>query len=256
VRRLFAREHVLTSILILVAAGVCARLGVWQLARLAQRRAFNAHVAQMQGFAPLHLPSAANLTEQEYRSVQVSGIYDFDHQFGLRNQVYNGEYGLHLITPLWITTTDLGLGGPPQAVLVDRGWIPAQGNETPSRWRQYDELGTVNLSGVIRLGQSPAAWVPFAAPPPQADASNSDFLIYVDPAQVNTQPPNALLPIYIQLDLAPPASAQLAQPVPVAPSLDLTQGPHLAYAIQWFGFASLLIFGYPLHIRRQEISRP
>jgi cytochrome oxidase assembly protein ShyY1 len=34
--------------------------------------------------------------------------------------------------------------------------------------------------------------------------------------------------------------------------LDLSEGPHLGYALQWFSFVALLGIGYPFFIRRQE----
>jgi surfeit locus 1 family protein len=40
------------------------------------------------------------------------------------------------------------------------------------------------------------------------------------------------------------------------PDIEITEGPHMGYAIQWFGFAALLGFGYPFFLRRQEIEHP
>jgi surfeit locus 1 family protein len=36
------------------------------------------------------------------------------------------------------------------------------------------------------------------------------------------------------------------------PELDLSEGSHFGYAVQWFSFATLLLVGYPFYIRRQE----
>ena len=41
-RRMFSRKWLLTTILVIAAMAVMARLGIWQLDRLHQRRAFNA----------------------------------------------------------------------------------------------------------------------------------------------------------------------------------------------------------------------
>jgi len=37
-----------------------------------------------------------------------------------------------------------------------------------------------------------------------------------------------------------------------APDLELTEGPHMGYAIQWFTFAVLLLGGYPVFVNREE----
>jgi surfeit locus 1 family protein len=36
------------------------------------------------------------------------------------------------------------------------------------------------------------------------------------------------------------------------PELDLSEGSHFGYAVQWFSFAALLLGGYPFYARRQE----
>ncbi len=41
-------------------------------------------------------------------------------------------------------------------------------------------------------------------------------------------------------------------PYRTQPDLDLTEGPHQSYALQWFSFAVILGLGYPFFIRRQE----
>jgi cytochrome oxidase assembly protein ShyY1 len=45
--------------------------------------------------------------------------------------------------------------------------------------------------------------------------------------------------------LAPPAASS------ALPVLDLSEGPHLGYAIQWFFYAALVFFGYPVYLRKQ-----
>jgi surfeit locus 1 family protein len=66
------------------------------------------------------------------------------------------------------------------------------------------------------------------------------------------QLPYRLLPAYVQK--APdPARAEL--PYPHLPELDLTEGPHVSYALQWFAFAAVLLFGYPFFIRKRESNQ-
>ncbi len=83
-----------------------------------------------------------NLVEMEYRSVVVSGEYQFADEVALRNQVMGNQPGIHLVTPLLIE-------GSSQAVLVDRGWIPAE-DAAPERWAGYQQIGPVEVQGVIR----------------------------------------------------------------------------------------------------------
>ena len=147
-RAMFSRQWILTTLLALAGGMVCIRLGIWQLDRLDQRRAFNAQVEAMWAADPLNLAGkpADDLTKMEYRAVTVSGKYDFENQVALRNRYYQNQYGYNLLTPLLL--------GDGSAVLVDRGWIPADGNDSPSSWSRYDQPGRVNLQGQIRLGQA------------------------------------------------------------------------------------------------------
>ena len=38
------------------------------------------------------------------------------------------------------------------------------------------------------------------------------------------------------------------------PDIELTEGSHFGYALQWFTFASILFIGYPFYLRKQEIK--
>jgi len=145
-KKMFSRKWLLTTLLVFLGTAVCARLGIWQLDRLEQRRAFNTQVESMRAAEPLDLNNELpeNISTMEWRAVTVTGEYDFENQVALRNQYNGDQYGYHLVTPLLFNGT---------AVLVDRGFIPADGNSAPADWRVYDEEGTVSVTGQIRLGQ-------------------------------------------------------------------------------------------------------
>jgi surfeit locus 1 family protein len=40
-------------------------------------------------------------------------------------------------------------------------------------------------------------------------------------------------------------------PIPYQPAIELTEGPHFGYALQWFTFATILLVGYPFYLRKQ-----
>lgn len=144
---MFQRRWLIATLLVFAGTALCVRLGIWQLARLEQRRAFNAQFesARAESALDLNQEIPKGLTAMEWRSANVTGEFDFANQVAVRNQYYANQYGYHLLTPLLFSG---------QAIFVDRGWIPADGNSNPSDWRKYDEAGAVNVSGQIRLGQS------------------------------------------------------------------------------------------------------
>ncbi|MGB8984322.1 MAG: SURF1 family protein [Anaerolineales bacterium] len=239
--RMFHRKWLIATLLVLAGTALCIRLGIWQLDRLEQRRAFNAQVqsARTQPVLDLNQEQPENIAEMEWRAVKVSGEYDFENQVAVRNQYYGSEYGYHLLTPLFFEG---------QSVLVDRGWIPAEGNPAPADWRKYDESGTVSLSGQIRLGQAKPAFGGVADARP-ADGARLDIWNNADLARIRAQIPYPVLPAYIQPE---PDPNDTEPPIPFQPEVELTEGPHFGYALQWFTFATILFVGYPFFLRKQE----
>ena len=149
IKTLFSRKWIITTFIAIAAVGVLARLGIWQLDRLDQRRAFNARVLEQVNREELDLNTASapsDITEMEFRSVVVQGEYDHDFEVALRNQVWNDNPGVHLLTPLQIEGSD-------EVILVDRGWIPLD-DIAPDQWDQYQEPGLVLVRGVIRASQA------------------------------------------------------------------------------------------------------
>ena len=239
--KMFQRKWLIPTLLVFAGTALCIRLGIWQLDRLEQRRAFNAHFEWARALPVLDLnqEQPENLMEMEWRPVEVNGEYDFANQVAVRNQYYGNEYGYHLLTPLLFDG---------KVALVDRGWIPAEGNSAPADWRKYDEAGTVNISGQVRLGQVKPTIGGVADPLPE-DGAKLEVWNNADVARIASQMPYPVLPVYIQ----PEAGANDTEPpIPFQPEIELTEGPHFGYALQWFTFATILFVGYPFFLRKQE----
>ena len=141
----------LPPLLVFAGTAFCIRMGIWQLDRLEQRRAFNSQVESMRAAEMLDLNQnlPADISAMEWRAVTVTGEYDFENQVALRNQYNGDQYGYHLITPLLFS------GG--------LFWLTAAGSpltEIPPLhdWRKYDEAGQVTVTGQIRLGQEKPAF--------------------------------------------------------------------------------------------------
>jgi surfeit locus 1 family protein len=243
-KKMFSSTWLFVTLLVLAASAVCIRLGVWQLDRLKQRRAFNAEVISMRSAQALDLNRElpADISSMEWRKVTVTGTYDFENQVALRNQYYgyDYQYGYDLITPLLFD------GG---AVLVDRGWIPADGNGVPRNWRQYDQTGQVAVAGQVRLGHDKPATGGVADAEFSSVLSRLDMWNNLNVERISRQTPYAILPFYIELNLDENDSDP---PIPNQSVLDLTNGPHLGYAVQWFSFALIFMVAYGFYLSKQE----
>jgi surfeit locus 1 family protein len=216
-----------------------ARLGIWQLDRLAQRRAANAALIAVLESEPLDITTAVlppDLTPLKDRQAIAIGTFDFEQQGLLKLQVWQGLAGAHLLAPLL-------LADGKTAVLVDRGWIPEAETAVSNR-RQYDEPGQQTIHGYIGLTQT--------------RANSSQPLPYewfrVDIAQIQQQLPYDLLPIY--LVQTPPEGGDQAPPFREEQVIDLSEGPHLSYAIQWFIFALILGGGYLIFVNKSLQHEP
>ncbi len=240
-RKMFSKTWALTTALVFLGSAFCIRLGIWQLDRLEQRRAFNSQVESMRDAPPLDLNRAIppDIASMEWRSAVVVGEYDFENQIVLRNQYDEGQLGYHLITPLLFDG---------QAIFINRGWIPADGPANPQDWRAYDETGEVKVTGRVLLGRSKPKFGGIADALP-TDGSRLAAWNNLDLKMIAAQMPYPILDVYIQADSN---SAASQPPIPFQPELDLTEGSHFGYALQWFAFAILLFVGYPFYLRKQE----
>ncbi|MCX8024473.1 MAG: SURF1 family protein [Thermanaerothrix sp.] len=233
----------MTTLLVLAAIAVMIRLGFWQLDRLAQRRAFNARVLAAQAMPVLNLNENIPLDDleaMEYREVVVEGTYLFEDEVLLRNQVWEGRLGFHVLTPLQIR-------GSNWAVLVDRGWLPYEEAQLPARL-SFQEQGMVTVKGIIRRGQERPDFggVPDPTLAPGQTRLEAWNLVNIPRIQQQTRVP--LLTVYIQ---QAPDPAWQGLPYRELPEVEISEGPHLGYAIQWFTFAAILGIGYPFYVKRQ-----
>lgn len=242
-KRLLTPRWILTTLFVVAGVAICIRLGIWQLNRLEERRAFNQRV-EAQLTAPVldlnqDLP-ASQLSEMEYRTVSVVGEYDFSQEVLLRNQVYDNRLGFHVFTPLKITGSDA-------AILVERGWIPYEEAGLPTREKFY-EPGQVTVRGLLRrpLDQTGFGGVPNPTLAP--GETRIDAWSYISIRQIQPQINFKLLPVYIQQAPDPTWTRlprrELKQP-------EITAGSHLGYAVQWFTFATILGLGYPFFLKKQ-----
>ena len=244
ISRLFRRPWIFVTILVVIAAAVMIRLGIWQLDRLEGRRAFNAQVSSQINepilpFTPA--VSAGDLENLEFRNVQIEGQYDLENTLVLGNQVWDEQIGVHLLSPLKIAGSD-------HVILVDRGWIPFNDWEN-RKLSDYDETGTVTVEGMLRVTQTRLGLrdcLDEIVPEPPFQV----WCLALD--DIASHLPYELLNVYV---IQAPLGDQLSPPYRAIPQIEISEGPHLSYAIQWFTFAAILLIGYPFFVQREMNAR-
>ena len=223
---LMPRRSIIAALIAVATIALFIRLGIWQLHRLAERRALNARLSGRLNVAPVSLDRLpADTAEAHYRRVRVSGTFDFDNQIVLAGRAWEGSPGVHILTPMKID-------GSNKAVLVNRGWVYSPDAVTVDlqRWREparatiegYVEEFSTGGPGAARFTSNPRVWR------------------RLDGTQLGTLFPYPIEPYYV---VALPQGTQPSE-TPVRLFLpELDEGPHLSYAIQWFSFAAIALYG-------------
>ena len=194
-------------------------LGFWQLRRHDEKVTLRDAVAASQALPPIPITEAP---AGSYRRISATGTFDGTLQTKvIRSQA--GVSGYHVITPF--------LFEDGVAVLVDRGWIPLDA-ELPA---PFD--GLTGIEGTLWPAEEGSS-IPDSLSPavrridPEIQAAFADY---------------EFLGEYLLLT-GVEHSVQDEPILPEAPEVSL--GPHLGYAGQWFLFTLVVLTGYPLLLRR------
>lgn len=135
------RRDVAAAIVAVLAAAGCVRLGIWQLDRLAQRKALNSGLAARLALPVLEVRAGIAGDSARLRRVTATGRYDFAAERTWPGRSFEGTPGVALITPLRLADGS--------AVLVDRGWVPS-----PDAFHvdhaPYREADSVTVTGIAR----------------------------------------------------------------------------------------------------------
>ncbi len=169
-----------------------------------------------------------NLADYEWQTISATGQFDPNTQILLRNRYNEGKYGYEVLT---LFTSD-----DSENFWVDRGWVEAGATATTAPVVTPVPESRVSITGRLRLDSSLPRGSFFALP------GKGQGLV----SELNAQSQLNTEKFYIDLlsgsepELTPTVSAQLPE---------LSDGPHMAYALQWIFFGGLVIYGRIL-IRR------
>jgi surfeit locus 1 family protein len=196
-------------------------LGSWQVERLHWKEALIAERQARLAAPPAALPvSVPDWRAWDFRPVVAEGEFrhDLEQLFGVA--AIDGKVGHHVLTPL------VRHGGA--AVLVDRGWVPAD-RAHPAARRDGQLAGPRQVSGIARYrGSDRPGWFTPDNRPEQGLWYWYDLPALQDVLGLQ------LLPVVIEADASPnpgglPIGGQTRTELP---------NNHLQYAITWYGLAA------------------
>lgn len=229
---------ILLLVLLLGAAAVCARLGIWQLDRAELRGEASARAEQAEILAAPPEPLVDVLAPQTSftgdlvgHKVEVTGTFD-DDPLLVAGRALDGRTGYLLLDPFRVET-----GAPDRPVLaVVRGWVTdPQTAATPAP----APTGTVHLVGYLQGGEAAGME---RLPEGQVDA--------VSPAELVNRWGGPIYSGYLVLaEVDPPQDPAIALlPPPTIPGGGLNV-QNLAYALQWWIFGGFAVFVWARLVR-------
>jgi len=217
------------SFVALLLIVLCLWAAQWQYHRGVDRHARNTVISERIAKSPIGLNAVTgNLPDHEWQTVSTSGAFDTDKQILLRNRYNEGKYGYEVLT-LFRSKENMSFW-------VDRGWVEAGATATTPPIVTALPQAEVSITGRLRLDSSLPRGSFFALP------GKGEGLV----SELNAQSQLDTEKFYIDLlsgsdsSLTPEVTAQLPE---------LSDGPHMAYALQWIFFGGLVIYGRIL-IRR------
>jgi cytochrome oxidase assembly protein ShyY1 len=225
----------LKSLVALLLIFLCIWAAQWQFNRGLDRQARNDAIEENTARPARPLAAlASDIAANEWQTTTITGTFDITQQILLRNRYFEGVYGFQLLTRFE------SVDG--KSFWVDCGWVKAGPNAlTPP---VIPELPTdqVAIEGRLRLDSSLPRGAFFALP-----SDGSGGLI----SQANAQSQSQVSEKFY-IDLLRGNQPELTPAVP-AELPELSDGPHMAYALQWVFFGGLVVYGRIL-IRRDVLS--
>jgi cytochrome oxidase assembly protein ShyY1 len=227
------KNAILKSLIAILLIIGCLWASQWQFHRGQDRSARNATIEARVDIPTVDLSTLkSNVKENEWRAITTTGIFDAEEQILLRNRYFEGKYGYAVLTRF---TTESG-----DSIWVDRGWVAAGASATVVPETPEVPTGLVAITARLRLDSSLPSGSFFALP-----LNRDDDLV----SKLNAQSGLASENYYLDL-----ISGSVPSLTPAAPAEipSLSDGPHLAYAVQWILFAGLVVYGRYL-IRKMDL---
>jgi cytochrome oxidase assembly protein ShyY1 len=225
-------NSIIRSLVALAMIAGCIWASQWQFQRGIDRQDRNAMIeAQLQKPALDLRTITGGFEKYEWRTFKTTGTFDPANQILLKNRYFEGVYGYEVLTRF---ATNDG-----RSLWVDRGWVKAGKDATTAPIVSKVPTEEVELLTRLRLDRSLPQGAFFALP-----ASGEGMI-----SKLNAQAESKSEGFY--LDLLSGSQPTLTPDVP-AQVPELSDGPHLAYSLQWIFFGGLIVYGRIL-IRRGQI---
>ncbi len=242
-RFVLTRQWVTFTLFALVLIPVMIKLGFWQYHRHEHRVAQNELIASNLRAKPApvtDVTSPGHLVPRSdyWRAVTATGTYDSAHEVVVRMRTSNDDkVGFHVVTPLVLADG--------RVVLVNRGWVP--GGDDPRAYPPPAPAGEVTVTGRLKADETSGG----SGIKDRKGLPDRQVML-INSAQQAEYLGKPVLGGYLELTAPLPADGS---PEAVAEPDHDSIGPHMAYAVQWWLFASAVPVGWLVLVRRERRDR-
>jgi cytochrome oxidase assembly protein ShyY1 len=244
-RFLLTRQWVIVTLVALALIPTMIELGFWQWHRHFDRVASNQRIADALDADPVPVgsltrPGARIDRDLYYRHVSARGVFDTDREVVVRRRTNaDDRVGYHVLTPLRM---DDG-----RYLLVNRGWVPADGRQTEFPEIPAPPRGEVTVTGRLMADQT------------TEDSGIKDVtglperqVMLISSEQESERLGAEVMGGYVELTSPLPPGGD---PEPIAGPDHDSIGNHMAYAIQWWLFTAGVPVGWVVLVRRELRER-
>lgn len=215
-------------------------LGFWQLRRATEKRLFiQKQQTQLKTILELNTQTEDNVELLRYRQIKATGFYDKEKQFLIDNQIVKGKAGYFVITPFI-------LEGGSKAVLINRGWLPANPDRSllPNIKlikNQNQIVGRINNFPSVGL-KLEGAEIPTEGWPSVVQVAESASLskklgydLFSFQVELDSKANEGYTRNWLESSIMPPEK-------------------HIGYAVQWFGLAITLTVLFFIYSSKKRIN--
>jgi len=229
-------------------AVACVFLGRWQWHRHEDKAARAERINSHYNASPVPLsrampgPDVSLPGAQDWTLVSATGRYAAQSLMLVRNRPNNGVFGYEVVVPL-----ELADGN---SLLVDRGWIPNGPSAAEPSAVPATPAGDIAVTGWLRVGE-----------PSLGRQMPTGRLASINLVEARAQTGATLYGAYLILRAeAGPPGKHIVRPEALEKP-DTGEGPHLAYALQWWlaapvGFVLVLVGARREHLEGSEPTEP
>ncbi|MGI5337191.1 SURF1 family cytochrome oxidase biogenesis protein [Streptomyces sp. CA-181903] len=239
-RFLLTRQWVILTLVGLVLIPVMIELGFWQLHRHEQRVARNNRIERSLTRPPvpvteLTAPGREVPGDNVWRRGTARGRYDVKGEVVARLRTDNsGKSGYMVITPFVLEDG--------KAILVNRGWVPADAGQREFPQVPAPPSGTIDLVGRLRADEDPGSGIrDTKGLPPR-------MIMIINSRRQGEQLHRPMLGGYLEL-ISP---APDGQPQTIDDPDHSSIGNHMAYTVQWWLFSAFVPVGWVILVRRER----